>query len=97
MMKKRYLFPLVNISALIGCGLALFVIPPTTSLKLFGIVCLGAIVVINVAIVLKIRATQKCGPVAEPPDKVVTIFVWLVSLYFLVQVVRGILKYWHAP
>ncbi len=96
-MKKRYLFPLINISALIGCGLAIFVVPPTTSLKLFGFVCLGAIIVINAAMILKIRATQKPGYVAKPPDKVGRISVWLICLYFFAQVIRGILKYWHAP
>ncbi len=97
MMKKRYLFPLINISALIGCGLAIFIVPPTTSLKLFGSICLAIIIAINAAIILKIRATQNPGYVAKPPDKVVTIFVWLVSLYFFGQVIRGILRYWHAP
>ncbi len=96
-MKKRYLFPLINISALIGSVLAIFLVPPTTSLKLFGSVCLGTIIVINVAMILKIRATQKPDYVAKPPDKIVWIFTLAVSLYVFVQVVRGILKYWHAP
>jgi hypothetical protein len=97
MMKKRYLFPLINISALAGCGVAIFAVPPTTSLKLFGSVCLGTIIVINAAMILKIRATQKPDYVAKPPDKIVWIITLAVSLYFFVQVIRGFLKYWHAP
>ena len=96
-MKKRYLFPLINITALAGCGLAIFMVPPTTSLKLFGSVCLGVIVVINVAMILKVRATQKTGYVATRPDKIVWIFASAVALYFLIEAIRGFLKYWRAP
>jgi hypothetical protein len=97
MMKKRYLFPLINIGSLVGCGLAIFIVPPKTNFKLFAFICVGLIIAINIAAILKVRATQKAGYVAEPPDRVTTSVIWVGFLIFLVEVVRGLLKYWHAP
>jgi hypothetical protein len=97
MMKNRYLFPLINIAAVIGCALALFTVPPETSAKVYGSVCLGAIIVINVFMISKVRASQKVGYVAKPPDKFAAVVGWVLLLVFLAQVVRGYLKYWRMP
>jgi hypothetical protein len=97
MMKKRYLFPLLNISVLIGCGLAVFTVPPETSFKLFALVCLGAILIFNGAMIVRLRAVQKPGYVPKPADKFTSIAVWIVFFAFMAEVVRGNLKYWRAP
>ncbi len=96
-MKKRYLFPLINISAVIGCVLAVFTVPPETSIKVFSFVCLGVIIVLNILVFLKVRARQKPGYVAKPPDKLATIVVWVVCLAFFAEVIRGFLKYLRMP
>lgn len=96
-MKKRYLFPLINVSALFGCGLAIFTLPPETSFRLFAFICIGTIAVINIAMIFKVRATQKPGYVAEPSDKWTSIVIWVGFLVFAAEVVRGYFKYWRAP
>ncbi len=96
-MKKRYLFPLINITALIGCGLAIFTFPPQTSYKLFAFISFGTIAWINIALFLGLRAANKRGYVAKPLSKLTLFVVWIAFLVFLAEAIRGFLKYWRAP
>ena len=96
MVKKRYLFPLINTAALIGCAAALFVVPPDTSLKLYLFVCLGVIAAINVALAYRLRNRQP-GVAPKPADKFSSVVVWIGFGIFLFGVIRGIIRYRHHP
>ena len=86
MIKKRYLFPLINLAALIGCALALFTLPPETSVKLFLFVCVATIAVINAALIYKFR-TRKPDIAPKPQDKVSTMIIWIAFAVFLFEVI----------
>lgn len=96
MMKKRYLFPLINVSAVIGCALAIFTVPPETTVRRFLFVSLAAIVAINAALIYKIR-TRKSDIAAKPPDKFISVIAWIGAAVFLFEVIRGAMKYWRQP
>lgn len=43
---------LLNVCFAVGCVVALFIVPPNTSLRLFLWICIGSIIVFNAAIVV---------------------------------------------
>jgi hypothetical protein len=96
MMKKRFLFPLINLGTLIGCALALFTVPPDTSVRLFLFVSLAAIAAINATLIYKLRR-RKSDIAPNPSDKLSSVIIWIGFAVFLFEVIRGAMKYWHQP
>src|SRR5690349_7015390 len=69
---------LVNIGLLVGCVGMLFVVPPQTSLKIYGLICVITIALIN--IVVFPRLSQNRASVSSLRSKKMNqglVFVWV--------------------
>jgi len=87
-MKRVGKILLVNSSLLIGCSIALFIVPPSTPLKSFLFVCLGAAIFTNAVIFVR-PAIRKGTASARRTDKFQSITIW-VTLFILLAWILAI-------
>ncbi|HTV82815.1 MAG TPA: hypothetical protein VME18_09215 [Acidobacteriaceae bacterium] len=80
---------LLNVAGVAGCFLAVCTVPPQTPLRTFLIICAGAIILLNVAIVYFGRRKTE---IPTPVNRARQVMMWAVTAFFLLEVLLRIFR-----
>jgi hypothetical protein len=85
-MPRAVFIVIFEVAAVLGCVMAMFLVPPSTPLKTFLWICVGALICANVLLVFGMRAQSRRRSNDQPAARRNSWMLWPLTIFFWIWI-----------